>query len=745
MACTRQPARRQRLGELALLSSLAVAGLCLLPAWLPYSIPLWPADVATGVDAPEQCCACLDALNEASLPSPAPLQEEEMEALAAWLAIAQLTECEGEQDSPESPVLAAASGTNEPPQPPSDAGVAWRTWLSWLACLYLLAIGGLQFRWLTGYLGLRRLWRASQPAPENVAVLFARLTRHWRTPPRLGISVRLSLPISFGIWRPTILLPRSFCRPGKEAELRSVLVHELTHLERRDAWSCLLVALAQTVYFYLPWFWWLRRQVRLCQEYVADAAAAGLTSSEDYAEYLMTLSMLAPQRLPAGAGVTGVLKSPSDLFRRIAMLLNTSQRVERRCPHGWSLAAAGGFLAVAVLLSGISLQAQADDQTPKPTQAEPAKTVEKVIVVTPAGKVQEIERQVKALRAIEVNPQIVVRAVEALDVNPQIAVLGETVTLSVLDDGAEKAQLQQQIDKVIDELKKQGLPAEQLEQVRKQLEAARTQVEKARKQVEEATRRAAQQAEQAQRRARVTLEQLGKDGKLQELRSARLEGLTGAGRLGLQIQVPGEVLINQLDLPKGQGLVIVKVVPDSAAAKAGLQTHDILLQLAGEKVPSDMTWLPRKVGQLKADTPIDVIVLRKGQQVPVKGIVLPESPRQLRLRLDGQTTPKLEVVPRVGVRSSLRSTTPASKSVAITINRQNDQFTAQHREGDLQINLKGNIADGKATVSEISVRDGDKESKYESVEKVPEQYRDQVNSLIEMSTKGEVRVRSRSR
>jgi hypothetical protein len=83
--------------------------------------------------------------------------------------------------------------------------------------------------------------------------------------------------------------------------------------------------------------------------------------------------------------------------------------------------------------------------------------------------------------------------------------------------------------------------------------------------------------------------------------------------------------------------------------------------------------------------------------------------------------------------------------VAITINRQNDQFTAQHREGDVQINIKGSIADGKATVSEISVRDGEKESKYESVEKVPEQYRDQVNSLIEMSTKGEVRVRSRSR
>ena len=41
MLWTRQPARRQRIGELAVVSSLLVAVLCLWSGWLPVAIPLW--------------------------------------------------------------------------------------------------------------------------------------------------------------------------------------------------------------------------------------------------------------------------------------------------------------------------------------------------------------------------------------------------------------------------------------------------------------------------------------------------------------------------------------------------------------------------------------------------------------------------------------------------------------------------------------------------------------------------------
>src|SRR5262249_26221624 len=121
--------------------------------------------------------------------------------------------------------------------------------------------------------------------------------------------------------------------------------------------------LGQAVFFYVPWFWALRRQVQLCQEFVADASAVVVAEQRaDYAEFLLNLTTapLAP------ACATGVSGHTSDLFRRISMLLQNPFSVERRCPRLWSLATAGGLLSLAVLVAGVGLRADAatppDDQ-----------------------------------------------------------------------------------------------------------------------------------------------------------------------------------------------------------------------------------------------------------------------------------------------------------------------------------------------------------------------------------------------
>ncbi len=169
--------------------------------------------------------------------------------------------------------------------------------------------------------------------------------------------------------------------------LRWIFAHELTHLRRRDAWASVLFGLGQVLYFPLPWFWRLRRQVRLCQEYIADAAAAVLGCPEDYAEFLLNWTA-APA---APAGLPGVSGSSSDLFWRITMLLQAPAPVEPRCPRRWSLLAASGLLIFAVLAAGVGLAVQAapvpvkkaqpkQDEAKKdePKKAEPAKEVDPV-------------------------------------------------------------------------------------------------------------------------------------------------------------------------------------------------------------------------------------------------------------------------------------------------------------------------------------------------------------------------------
>ena len=187
--------------------------------------------------------------------------------------------------------------------------------------------------------------------------------------PRLLASAHARAPFSCGLLRPAVVLPAGLCETAPDEVLRWVFAHELAHLRRRDAWSALLFGLGQTVYFAVPWFWRLRRQARLCQEYLADAAASAAGGRpEDYAQFL--LAWTTAPRPPVGA--CGVWGRSSDLFWRVKTMLHSPIPLERRCPRRWSLAAACGLLSVAVLAGGFTLRAAAAP-TPEPNKEEPKK------------------------------------------------------------------------------------------------------------------------------------------------------------------------------------------------------------------------------------------------------------------------------------------------------------------------------------------------------------------------------------
>jgi membrane-associated protease RseP (regulator of RpoE activity) len=98
----------------------------------------------------------------------------------------------------------------------------------------------------------------------------------------------------------------------------------------------------------------------------------------------------------------------------------------------------------------------------------------------------------------------------------------------------------------------------------------------------------------------------------------------GEGRLGVYVDRPSEVLVEQLGLKKDQGLVVQEVRPDSPAAKAGLKQYDILLELGGKPIPNEVGDFTRMLADVKADSPVDLVILRKGKQETIKGVTLPE-------------------------------------------------------------------------------------------------------------------------
>ncbi len=240
------------------------------------------------------------------------------------------------------------------------------------------------------------------------------------------------------------------------------------------------------------------------------------------------------------------------------------------------------------------------------------------------------------------------------------------------------------------------------------------------------------------------------------LNNRRLGGQVEDARLGSAIEKPSAVITDQLDLPKGQGMVLANVKADSPAAKAGLKTNDILLEINGKSVPSDEAEYYKLINDIKPGAAVDAVVLRKGKKETVKGVTLPEGKgdagvpglRILPRNGAGNNLPGA-IVPNIqGLRLQLQGLQglpgqPGAQAVpgaqrginnGMTIDRKADGgWTSKYAEGDMAITINAKTVDGKTEVTEIEIKDGETTKKYGSVEVVPEKFRNDVQTMIRRS------------
>ena len=102
-------------------------------------------------------------------------------------------------------------------------------------------------------------------------------------------SERIEVPLTVGIRRPVVLVPRG-SEQWPSARRRAVLLHELTHVRRRDCATELLVQSICALYWFHPGVWWVARQLRLAREQACDMAVLGAgTPAAEYAGHLVAL------------------------------------------------------------------------------------------------------------------------------------------------------------------------------------------------------------------------------------------------------------------------------------------------------------------------------------------------------------------------------------------------------------------------------------------------------------------------
>jgi hypothetical protein len=137
---------------------------------------------------------------------------------------------------------------------------------------------------------------------------------------RVVASPEVCLPMTFGIWRPVIVVPAPFADAGNRHQLFYCLSHEFAHIRGGDNATWCVVRLLQPLLWFQPFFWSLRRELRLCQDHLADHFAAhGAHNRVDYAELLLSLARrrLQSNRLPA----LTMAGRPSAVRRRVELLL----------------------------------------------------------------------------------------------------------------------------------------------------------------------------------------------------------------------------------------------------------------------------------------------------------------------------------------------------------------------------------------------------------------------------------------
>jgi beta-lactamase regulating signal transducer with metallopeptidase domain/type II secretory pathway component GspD/PulD (secretin) len=205
------------------------------------------------------------------------------------------------------------------PRPPMSAA-AW-TILAWSTISVGLLVW-LAARWRQVVCDMRR----AAPVPAWLNELFdeAKDSSGLRHTVRLRLTDQAMSPAVCGLFRPMILLPQSLVQKLPPAQLRAVLLHELTHLRRGDVWMNCAQALVQIVYWWHPLLWFANARIRRVREEAVDDAVmlALRADAETYAPTLLEVAKLAFYRPLASLGLVGILESRSALRQRIERLIN---------------------------------------------------------------------------------------------------------------------------------------------------------------------------------------------------------------------------------------------------------------------------------------------------------------------------------------------------------------------------------------------------------------------------------------
>lgn len=208
------------------------------------------------------------------------------------------------------------------------AGAVSPILLIWATGMALLAV-----YFLIGYAVMVRRFRGTRLAPQpSVDALLDRF--RFSRDPRICVSRSRRAPLTFGMLRPTVLLPEDL--EAGSAQFQLVLAHELAHIRRKDCLRKALFAVCLCLYWWHPLVWLMTVLANRDMELACDESVLHTLGPKCKKAYALTLLEIA-QRRPAPAPLSsGFARSRAE--ERICAILKY-----RRAPAWAGICAAALF------------------------------------------------------------------------------------------------------------------------------------------------------------------------------------------------------------------------------------------------------------------------------------------------------------------------------------------------------------------------------------------------------------------
>lgn len=241
--------------------------------------------------------------------------------------------------------------TNSTAKPAADIAGISPMLLVWLVCAILFAA-----YFVIGYACMVRRFRGTRIAPQpSIDALLDRF--RFSRDPRICVSSSRRAPLTFGVFRPTVLLPEDL--PVGDAQFQLVLAHELAHIRRKDCLRKLLLTVCLCLYWWNPLVWLMVWLANRDMELACDEAVLRALGPDCKKAYALTLLDMA-QRNPKSAPLcSGFAKSSAE--ERIRAIL-----CFKRIP-AW----VGIFVSVLFVLTASAFTTQAVNPSVLP-EMEPA-------------------------------------------------------------------------------------------------------------------------------------------------------------------------------------------------------------------------------------------------------------------------------------------------------------------------------------------------------------------------------------